>query len=188
MRKKLQERGANCPSSCPVCDNSVEQTIDLLFGCQFNKEVWDVVCLDVIEKRMTITSSPHSVILNSCTSEDSILVSKMAMVIWSLWCNRNNIIWNNKRSTPSQQVNVMGMANSLCEDWRLANYISENSLDSCSENPIQSWVKPPEGWLKCNVDAGFHPHQGVSSLGVCIRDEREFLLELIRHCGNRCCR
>jgi len=33
-------------------------------------------------------------------------------------------------------------------------------------------VKPPAGWLKCNVDAGFHRHQGVSSLGACIRDER----------------
>jgi len=26
--------------------------------------------------------------------------------------------------------------------------------------------------LKCNVDASFHPHQGASSLGACIRDER----------------
>lgn len=67
MRKKLQERGVDCPSSCPVCDNSVEQTIHLLFGFQFNKEVWDVAGLkDVIEKRMTITSSPHSVIMNIC--------------------------------------------------------------------------------------------------------------------------
>jgi len=124
---------------------------------------------DVIEKRMTITSSPHSVIMDICASEDNTMVSKMAMVIWSLWYNRNNIIWNNKRSTPSQ-VNMM--ANSLWDDWRLANCISENSLDNHSHNPIQRWVKPPEGWLKCNVDAGFHPHQGVSSLGACIRDER----------------
>jgi len=32
-RKKLQERGVDCPSSYPICDNSVEQTIHLLFGC-----------------------------------------------------------------------------------------------------------------------------------------------------------
>jgi len=63
------------------------------------------------------------------------------------------------------------MANSLWEDWRLANCISENSSDSRSDNYVQSWVKTLDGWLKCNVDAGFHPHQGVSSLGACIRDE-----------------
>ena len=56
---------------------------------------------DVIEKRMTISSSPHSVIMDICASENSIVVSKTAMVIWSLWYNQNNIIWNNKRSTPS---------------------------------------------------------------------------------------
>jgi len=155
-RKKLQERGVNCPSSCPVFDNSVEQTIQLLFGCQFNNEVWDVAGLkDVIGKQMTITSSPHSVIMDICASEDSTVVSNMAMVIWSLWYNRNNIIWNNKRST-SSQVNMM--ANSLWDDWRLENCIGENSTNNHSHNPIQRWVKPLEGWLKCNVDASFHPH------------------------------
>jgi len=120
--KNLQERGVDCLSSCPVCDNSVEQTVHLLFGCQFSKAVWDMAGLkDVIEKRMTITSSPHSVITDICASEHSTVVSKMAMVKWSLWYNRNNIIWNNKRSTPSQ-VNMM--ANSLWDDWRLANCIS----------------------------------------------------------------
>jgi len=32
-RKRLQERGVDYTSSCPVCDNSVEQTIHLLFRC-----------------------------------------------------------------------------------------------------------------------------------------------------------
>jgi ribonuclease HI len=40
------------------------------------------------------------------------------------------------------------------------------------EQPQQmiSWLKPPMGWLKCNVDAGFHHNLNKTSAGWCVRD------------------
>jgi ribonuclease HI len=32
------------------------------------------------------------------------------------------------------------------------------------------WKKPPDGWYKCNIDAGFHSEQNRTSGGWCLRD------------------
>ncbi|PNX67814.1 cytochrome p450, partial [Trifolium pratense] len=32
------------------------------------------------------------------------------------------------------------------------------------------WEKPREGWLKCNVNAGFFAQNGVSTTANCFRD------------------
>ncbi|MCI84150.1 putative ribonuclease H protein, partial [Trifolium medium] len=33
------------------------------------------------------------------------------------------------------------------------------------------WQPPQFGWLKCNVDAGFHDHGLVTNRGWCIRND-----------------
>jgi hypothetical protein len=32
------------------------------------------------------------------------------------------------------------------------------------------WIVPPEGWVKLNIDAGYHPDMGEASTGVVVRD------------------
>ncbi|PNX65977.1 cytochrome p450 [Trifolium pratense] len=34
----------------------------------------------------------------------------------------------------------------------------------------ESWIKPSQGWIKCNIDAGFHSAQGITSWACCARD------------------
>jgi ribonuclease HI len=38
------------------------------------------------------------------------------------------------------------------------------------------WQKPPDGWYKCNIDAGFHTEQNRTSSGWCLRDHRGMLV------------
>ncbi|MCI31688.1 hypothetical protein A2U01_0052900, partial [Trifolium medium] len=40
----------------------------------------------------------------------------------------------------------------------------------------QQWQKPPVGWYKCNVDAGFHNTLGRTSAGWCVRDHMGYLV------------
>lgn len=38
------------------------------------------------------------------------------------------------------------------------------------------WVRAPEGWLKCNVDASFHASYILTSVGHVLRNEEGTLV------------
>ncbi|GAU41624.1 hypothetical protein TSUD_81100 [Trifolium subterraneum] len=38
------------------------------------------------------------------------------------------------------------------------------------EQQVQQWQKPPFGWYKCNVDAGFYNERRKTSAGWCVCD------------------
>ncbi|MCI47332.1 60S ribosomal protein L23, partial [Trifolium medium] len=48
---------------------------------------------------------------------------------------------------------------------------NNNITADAQEQQHQQWVPPRHGWLKCNVDAGFHNDGRITSGGWCIRDE-----------------
>ncbi|GAU26752.1 hypothetical protein TSUD_317500 [Trifolium subterraneum] len=54
--------------------------------------------------------------------------------------------------------------------WSNRNNSFQQGLQATEQQQHITWQKPPLGWYKCNVDAGFHQDVNKSSGGRCLRD------------------
>ncbi|MCI00211.1 hypothetical protein A2U01_0021228, partial [Trifolium medium] len=74
------------------------------------------------------------------------------MLVWVLWNNTNNCVWNNAKE-PGQQLGVKA----LCRrsDWD-AVQVAHNRSAQAEQLHLQQtvqWQKPTCGRYKCNVNA-----------------------------------
>jgi hypothetical protein len=92
-------------------------------------------------------------ILAICSSDDKQAAGQFATLVWVLWNNRNNNIWNNTK----EQGRVLGYkARHIWEEWFSVQKLQLGQQAPAQQNLILQWQKPPEGWYKCNIGAGFH--------------------------------
>jgi ribonuclease HI len=63
-------------------------------------------------------------------------------------------------------------AKQLWEEWFLVYNQQPRGHYREQQQHVSTWQKPPQGWLKCNVDAGFHNDSNKTSSGWCLRDYR----------------
>lgn len=99
--------------------------------------------------------------LLSCDMFDKFLV-----LLWSIWLNSNDLLWNNKAMTHDQLV-ISSMA--WYEEFTLANSQPSKSLKPAKKKNLP-W-KPPEGQtLKLNVDGAYLPASTRSGVGGVLRN------------------
>jgi hypothetical protein len=94
-----------------------------------------------------------------CKEEDNYTAGRFAMLTWVLFCgvsNRNNLVWNGSKES-GRSLGIKSCH--LWEEW-----------NSVQQQHSLMWQKPPMGWKKCNVDAGFHQGMNKTSAGWCLRD------------------
>nr|GME00445.1 angelicin synthase-like [Ipomoea batatas] len=88
----------------------------------------------------------------------------IAACAWVVWNARNDAVWNAK----SYDINAMQrMVESNVETWQQVYMHSPSSLP----NPttfVSTWSPPPQGMLKCNVDAALLPN--AVGFGAVVRD------------------
>jgi hypothetical protein len=89
-------------------------------------------------------------------------------LLWSIWKQRNNKIWN---EVIDAQCFVFERAKTLLQDWLAAKDFRQQSanIQRPTENP--RWQKPLEGRFKCNIDASFSRRLNRIGIGMCIRDD-----------------
>jgi len=92
---RLQDKGVNCTSNCALCDSNDEDNLHLLFKCPGSYNMWSMCIFDSANDN-TINQEqvvPHIVyqLLQVLSSEEASLFS---CVLWSIWKQRNNKIWN----------------------------------------------------------------------------------------------
>jgi hypothetical protein len=61
-------------------------------------------------------------------------------------------------------------AKQIWEEWFTAQQVQHGQHTPAQPVSALQWQKPPEGWYKCNVDAGFHRDCNKTSGGWCLRD------------------
>ncbi|MCI22755.1 hypothetical protein A2U01_0043931, partial [Trifolium medium] len=96
-----------------------------------------------------------------CRNSDRKEAGKAAMLIWVLWNNRNNWVWNHEKDQ-GQQLGIKAM--SLWHEWEAV----QDAYSSGGQQAQQlqwSWQTPPQGKYKCNVDAGLHEAARKTSAG-----------------------
>ncbi|MCI15715.1 cytochrome P450, partial [Trifolium medium] len=89
------------------------------------------------------------------------------MLIWVLWNNRNNRVWN-ESNDPGRSLGLK--ARHLWQDWVAVQQLHHGDSQQVQQQHPVIWQKPHYGWYKCNVDAGFHKELNKTSTGWCLRD------------------
>ncbi|XP_073133625.1 uncharacterized protein [Henckelia pumila] len=94
---------------------------------------------------------------------------KFCMLLWSIWKQRNEKVWNNSNSNV---IKANMMAQECLSDWMGAKQICnemqhpENIKTLCT-----MWHKPAHSIIKCNVDAAFFGDEHKYGIGCLLRDE-----------------
>ncbi|XP_074323048.1 uncharacterized protein LOC141659993 [Apium graveolens] len=173
----LQSRRVIISTNCPWCHEAAEDAVHVLFQCSIAKEVWCSVGLyDVIrsvtnESVMTII---HGV-SNVCTNEQFLMIG---LICWSLWSRRNKWVWERVNMSV---FGIKAMALNLLADWNRAQ-LTEGKHHSSTNGCSRTWVKPPEEWIKINIDASYHSGGNKIGVGCVIRDSRGLFLRARTNC------
>jgi ribonuclease HI len=177
----------SCPSECPLCTNNDEDDWHVLFGCHDSQQVWFEAGLrDIIEPRLLASNDVKTIIFDICRTEADSIAGLFAMVVWCIWNQRNNWVWNGVKDSAKE---VTLRAGHMIGEWRAVNTVQQSITDPCVEtatrnsttadqpisrdapqNQLLRWQKSRDGWWKCNVDASFAQNPNNLAWGWCIRD------------------
>jgi ribonuclease HI len=174
-RVRLRNRYVNCTLECPLCLENFEDEWHLFFECEGSKEAWNVMGLGhVISSRLQLFDRMDKLIFDVCAHESELVAGRMAILIWTIWNNRNNLVWNEQRINARQ---VGFQAQHHWEEWHTICVVGRETDQQVHEVTNLTWQPPLHGILKCNVDASFFNNEGACGWGWCIRGSNgQFIL------------
>ncbi|KAK2412507.1 hypothetical protein QL285_047692 [Trifolium repens] len=171
-RSRLINRFVQCPEECPMCLSFVEEELHLFFHCDSIREAWHAMGLtNIMQPRLHIFTNVRDLILDICKHETNVVAGKVAVLLWVAWQNRNNKVWND---TCIQAQQLGYQAARYWHDWAVVNSLLQDQLQpapnaTAATNTVL-WQQPPQGYLKCNVDASFYNLAGSTGWGWVLRD------------------
>jgi ribonuclease HI len=168
-RSRLQGKCVPCQSNCPLCDSNIEDDWHFLVSCTVSTEARTAAGLvDIFTNRSRNISTAAELILDICRVEDKEIAGRFAVMVWTLWNNRNNAVWNGEHEQGSR-IGVKAYQQWL--DWEIVQNIQQQSSNNnVHQQQVVQWQKPSPGWLKCNTDAAFHNDSNQTSAGWILRD------------------
>jgi hypothetical protein len=145
-RKRLQDKHVPCPIICPLCNLEDETEWHVLFNCTSSMQVWHNAGLgDLFTRRLQHAADIRNVIHAICSHEDKELAGLFAMVVWVIWNNRNNKVWNDV-AEPGRSLGIK--AKLLWEEWLLAQQQQPGRYQHMQQQHDLTWQKPTQGWYK----------------------------------------
>ncbi|KAL6195800.1 hypothetical protein ACLB2K_031418 [Fragaria x ananassa] len=150
---------------CPLCTQGMESTLHLCRDCPFTRLVlqshglMSQVCLNPTLNELSLLEW-----LITCARDLSVVhLGELIYLLWGVWKERNNRVWNEKIGTPMDVV--IGSMTSLNE-FRLVTLKHVNMKAGGSEK----WKPPTIGIVKINVDGSFFQNTNIGSSGFVVRD------------------
>ncbi|GAU32251.1 hypothetical protein TSUD_53780 [Trifolium subterraneum] len=102
-----------------------------------------------------------------CSNEISDTFGRVAMLLWCIWHNRNDKLWNDNVQMPRQ---IGRHAFDAWNDQYSVHKLQSNNVSRTTEADLVRWEKPALDWVKCNVDVAFVSGSRRTSVGLCFRD------------------
>ncbi|XP_074359589.1 uncharacterized protein LOC141699273 [Apium graveolens] len=148
-KDQLLSRRVAVIDKCPICNLEVESVYHSLVSCQFAKQCWCLLGISPVEDDQSSFNNWLSAMIQKCINRK---LQEVVMVCWSMWHNRNEIVWNQRGGEGSE---VCRSAKALLNQWQNAQDKSfDNFLDFMNqEDDKERWEQPQEGTVKINVDA-----------------------------------
>ncbi|RHN55891.1 putative RNA-directed DNA polymerase [Medicago truncatula] len=164
-RANLLTRGIPCDDSCIFCDQFAETQTHVFFVCPKASSCWELLGVNHIIRDLLLSS-------NDCTSMFFDLIDRLhpqqqvlvAMTLWSLWKSRNSKLWEATDTTP---ISIVTRAKDVINEW---SCMQREKAPIHHANSVHSWIKPPIGTIKCNVDAAAFNNNSIMGYGMCFRD------------------
>ncbi|GAU38783.1 hypothetical protein TSUD_163580 [Trifolium subterraneum] len=140
---RLLERRVECTLNCLVCDKEIDDELHIFFRCAVARDSWSAAGLSSVLHNATYQqTNAMDRIFTICSNESSDTVGRVAMLLWCIWQNRNDKLWND----------------------------NSNNVSGTTDADLVRWEKPALDWVKCNVDVAFVSGSGRTSMGLCFRD------------------
>ncbi|XP_061993484.1 uncharacterized protein LOC133711368 [Rosa rugosa] len=91
------------------------------------------------------------------------LFAKLLMILWALWKNKNNLLWNSTKQSADALV-LSSLA--WLEDFTKAQQVKKSSHSKLRK----TWKPAESGVWKLNVDESFIPNTTLGGVGGVLRD------------------
>ncbi|GAU34638.1 hypothetical protein TSUD_394290 [Trifolium subterraneum] len=167
-RSRLLERRVECTLNCPVCDEEIEDELHIFFRCAVARDSWCAAGLSsVLHNDAYQQTNAMDRIFALCSNESSDTIGRVAMLLWCIWHNRNDKLWNDNVQLPRQ---IGRYAFDAWNDWYSVHKLHSNSVSGTTKADLERWEKSALGWVKCNVDVAFVSGSGRTSVRLCFRD------------------
>ncbi|KAM6549730.1 hypothetical protein CsatB_021406 [Cannabis sativa] len=104
-----------------------------------------------------------------CISHLTENIEKLAMILWSVWGARNDLLWSDKAISVER---VVSSAITYLDLWKSAQNSNGGASSSSSQlrAGVEHWIKPSLGELKVNCDAALFSGERSHGLGWIARD------------------
>lgn len=109
-------------------------------------------------------NSIKDLLFSSLTHLPNDLKCKFSMILWSIWKNRNEKVWNNLDISPATSISL---SDQFYSEWSHARRKSNNIPSLPAQQVHGTWEPPPLGYITCNVAI----FQDINAFGadLCIR-------------------
>ncbi|XP_073120315.1 uncharacterized protein [Henckelia pumila] len=106
-------------------------------------------------------------------------IEKAVIVLWSIWNNRNDVIWNGKQNS---SINIFHSVVETFSLWFQANQKKIFNNPPRTQQSNSKWNKPPRQFLKCNVDAAIFNSPPRMGFRCIIRDSMGEAIAAVHGC------
>lgn len=153
--------------NCTWCHIFTEDAAHVLFGCSFARELWEAVGLSHLVYTGDVETGVDIMkrVVNTATKDQCVMFS---LLCWGLWVRRNKWVWE---KVCMSSFGVKHMALNLLSEWNRAQEIKKKHQNNCMAQQ-KKWSKPPEGWIKINIDASCSTGWDSVGVGCVVRDDR----------------
>lgn len=171
MKVNMLVRGLGVSDDCVLCGREHDNTLHVLINCDFTKQC----CLKVPLIRLFRDMMPLIVCFFAvCSMEYMEMKTGIVMVMWQIWKERNEKLWNSK---PPKPTTVLSRA-SIARVERIEVQTVSGTWRSGGRNKVcGGWHNLEIGWSRCGVDATFFESQNCTGVGIIWQNFRGDFLE-----------
>jgi len=98
----LLQRGLHIDPVCPGCHSEIEDTDHLFIGCHMVKKIWDLAVSHnwISSQSLSLLESSVTEGLHNLHQARDQSISRIALLLWSVWKSRNAMIFANDVPQP----------------------------------------------------------------------------------------
>ena len=161
-KQVLHRRHIEPVATCDTCGNQEESIGHVLMNCTIAKLFWELTnqLTGVKLPRLHPVTWARDLLVHGTAKERAIIICGM----WSLWMQRNKRR-HGEAGMPIRQA-VLWVRDTAFDLWQLMHPPKQ----SLPRSEQVGWMRPHQGWIKCNVDAAFYAENGRGATGGVLRD------------------
>ncbi|XP_057453159.1 uncharacterized protein LOC130745025 [Lotus japonicus] len=183
VKDNLYRRKIPVDRSCPICLSEPETIEHALLLCPWTRAVWFGAPYPRFINREGLGTFDHWLLQMSQalrgdgpTQEEE--WSTLCYTIWAIWKGRNKAVFSSEEPNPVatiQQLKFM-LADSSSYRASIPEKLNTRTGNTHNRQRDHSWVHPPQGIIKINVDASIKDPNPSCCLGVVARDHTGILI------------